>query len=63
MLFLINLAHTVKVRMAPNSGEYVDCVALVPKVGVEPTRPCGQRFLRPSRLPFRHFGQWARLSG
>ena len=29
---------------------------LVPKVGFEPTRGCPQRFLRPSRLPFRHFG-------
>ena len=30
--------------------------ALVPKVGVEPTRGCPHRFLRPARLPFRHFG-------
>ena len=29
---------------------------LVPKVGVEPTRGCPHRFLRPARLPFRHFG-------
>ena len=29
---------------------------MVPKVGVEPTRGRPQRFLRPSRLPFRHFG-------
>src|SRR5690606_22305399 len=29
----------------------------VPKVGFEPTRPWGQRFLRPPRLPFRHFGR------
>ena len=30
---------------------------LVPKVGFEPTRSSSpQRFLRPSRLPFRHFG-------
>ena len=31
---------------------------MVPKVGVEPTRVLPQRFLRPSRLPFRHFGFW-----
>ena len=31
---------------------------VVPKVGVEPTRVLPQRFLRPSRLPFRHFGFW-----
>ena len=30
--------------------------AVVPKVGVEPTRGCPHRFLRPARLPFRHFG-------
>ncbi len=29
---------------------------LVPKVGLEPTRPCGRRILSPLRLPFRHFG-------
>ena len=29
---------------------------MVPKVGVEPTRDCSHRFLRPARLPFRHFG-------
>ena len=28
----------------------------VPKVGVEPTRPCGHWILSPARLPFRHFG-------
>ena len=28
----------------------------MPKEGVEPTRAFAQRFLRPSRLPFRHFG-------
>ncbi len=30
---------------------------LVPKGGFEPPRGRPQRFLRPSRLPFRHFGQ------
>jgi len=29
----------------------------VPKVGLEPTPPCGDRILSPARLPFRHFGQ------
>ena len=29
----------------------------VPEVGVEPTRPCGQRILSPPRLPFRHSGR------
>src|SRR3990172_7665288 len=29
---------------------------MVPGVGVEPTRPCGQRILSPRRLPFRHPG-------
>ena len=28
----------------------------MPEVGLEPTRPCGQRILSPSRLPFRHSG-------
>jgi hypothetical protein len=28
----------------------------MPKVGFEPTRGRPQRFLRPPRLPFRHFG-------
>ena len=31
-------------------------VALVPKVGLEPTRYHYQRILSPSRLPFHHFG-------
>ena len=29
---------------------------VVPKVRVELTRGCPHRFLRPARLPFRHFG-------
>ena len=34
--------------------------ALIPEEGLEPTRPCGQRILSPSRLPFRHSGSLAR---
>lgn len=29
---------------------------ILPKKGVEPSRPCGQGILSPRRLPFRHFG-------
>ena len=29
---------------------------VVPRAGVEPARPCGQRILSPQRLPFRHPG-------
>lgn len=29
---------------------------MVPQVGLEPTRPCGQRILSPLRLPLRHWG-------
>ena len=29
---------------------------LVPRAGVEPARPFGQRILSPQRLPFRHPG-------
>jgi hypothetical protein len=32
------------------------CFSVVPKVGLEPTLPCGNRILSPARLPFRHFG-------
>src|SRR5260370_42502034 len=30
--------------------------SLVPRAGVEPARGCPHRFLRPTRLPFRHLG-------
>lgn len=29
----------------------------IPGAGIEPARPCGQRLLRPPRLPFRHPGE------
>ena len=29
----------------------------IPGAGIEPARPCGQRLLRPPRLPFRHPGR------
>src|SRR5260370_40895187 len=29
---------------------------MVPRAGVEPARGCRHRFLRPTRLPFRHLG-------
>jgi hypothetical protein len=32
----------------------------IPKVGLEPTPPCGDRILSPARLPFRHFGSFDR---
>lgn len=28
----------------------------MPKVGLEPTIPCGKRILSPPRIPFRHLG-------
>ena len=36
---------------------------MVPKVGFEPTRGCPHRFLRPARLPFRHFGLYLFYTG
>ena len=33
---------------------------LVPRAGVEPARPFGQRILSPQRLPFRHPGMFVR---
>ena len=34
---------------------------VVPLVGLEPTRPCGQQILSLPRLPFRHRGTGAKL--
>ena len=36
-------------------------MALVPKVRVELTRGYPHRFLRPARLPFRHFGRMSKI--
>lgn len=33
------------------------CFGVVPKEGIEPSRPFGQRILSPLRLPFRHLGK------
>src|SRR6266446_6950792 len=35
---------------------------LVPRAGVEPARPLGQRILSPSRLPFRHPGTAGKIT-
>ncbi len=29
---------------------------MVPRKGLEPSQPCGHRYLKPARLPFRHQG-------
>lgn len=36
-------------------------ITSVPGVGLEPTRPFGQRILSPPRLPFRHPGERVKL--
>src|SRR6267378_6370924 len=45
-----------RLAMAPAPARQDGTVPLVPRAGVEPARPCGHRFLRPTRLPFRHLG-------
>ena len=35
---------------------------MVPRAGVEPARPFGQRILSPQRLPFRHPGTHAKIA-
>ena len=35
---------------------------VVPRAGVEPARPYGQRILSPQRLPFRHPGTHAKIA-
>ncbi len=49
----LSVPNAALYQAEPRPDYYED---LVPKVGVEPTWSCPQRFLRPSRLPFRHFG-------
>ena len=34
--------------------------SMVPRVGLEPTRPCGPQILSLMRIPFRHLGQTTR---
>ena len=34
-----------------NSFSAEKCLNPVPEVGIEPTRPCDHRFLRPARMP------------
>ena len=53
---LINRWHTVSKVPNSNVQNVWRFPSKVPKVGVEPTRPCGHRILSPARLPFRHFG-------
>ena len=35
---------------------------MVPRAGVEPARPFGQRILSPQRLPFRHPGTAVKIA-
>ncbi len=44
-------------RMPSGTASVSTRAKAVPGVGVEPTRPLGQRILSPSRLPFRHPGR------
>ena len=37
-------------------------LVMVPRAGVEPARPYGQRILSPQRLPFRHPGMYRLMS-
>src|SRR5256885_16460877 len=50
-------------RLAPPPAAGTVLPAVVPRAGVEPARPCGHRFLRPTRLPIpppRRSGEGAR---
>ena len=37
-------------------------LVVVPRAGVEPARPFGQRILSPQRLPFRHPGTAVKIA-
>jgi hypothetical protein len=47
--------------MKKSNDESKYTVCLVPRAGVEPARPFGQRILSPQRLPFRHPGTWTKF--
>src|SRR5262249_12346405 len=48
--------ESVTVPRLTGPGRRGHCKLKIPKVGLEPTHPCGYRILSPARLPFRHFG-------
>ena len=49
--------HPRRRAAAEAAGDEPAALSAVPGVGIEPTRPEGQRILSPSRLPFRHPGR------
>ena len=51
---IVNELTLIHSFITPTDFRYL--YLMVPKVRVELTCPLGQRFLRPPRLPFRHFG-------
>ncbi len=50
-LYLPRISGFIRTHRRPPTKEEV-----VPQVGLEPTRPCGQQILSLPRLPFRHWG-------
>ena len=46
----------LRLRRTLSILSYGRAAMVVPKVGLEPTRPCGHYALNVARLPFRHFG-------
>ena len=55
---LVRRAETVSLPVQARRGTAINqgAFGIIPKVGLEPTPPCGDRILSPARLPFRHFG-------